>query len=269
MALYRNAYRDELEDEVLENEEDGQSQTDDKSNLETNENDPYSKRYADLRRGSQKALSAKDQEIKALRDQLSAAEKANVKYPKSEDEVKAWLARYPDVGGIVETIVLKKLADYDTGKTPQFDRVKELEEQIARDRTDRLREIAISEILAVHPDFNSLVDDTTEKGKKFHAWVADQDDWVKYALYENETKSKPAIDAVDLYKSRNKGYDKNDRKDAAKSVSRQTGGAPKDGSNFRFSDSMVEKMTPQEYAKYEQQIDEAIRNGEYEYDLAD
>lgn len=264
MALYRNAYRKELE---TENEDDElELGGTEEETVVSESNDPFSKRYADLRRGSQKALNERDNEIKTLKEQLAEAAKANVKYPKSEDEVKAWMDRYPDVGGIVKTIVLKELADYDTGKAPEFNRVKELEEQIARTNVERQKEIAIKEIEKVHSDFFSLVDDTTEKGKKFHAWVAEQDDWVKYALYENETKSKPAIDAITLYKTEHKGYDKEDRKKAAGAVGRSSS-TPKEGSNARFSESMVEKMNPVEYARLEPQIMAAIEAGEFNYDL--
>jgi hypothetical protein len=265
--LYRKSYEED-EQEIQDEENGGKQQEGNESTVEEpkfdNESDPFAKRYGDLRRGSSKALNDLRNEVATLKAKLS--ETTAVKPPKSPAEVKAWMEKYPDVGGIVRSIVLEEINGYDTNKAPEFNRVKELEEQIARRDVERQKEIALEEITKKHPDFYSLIDASTEKGQKFHAWVENQDDWVKYALYENETKSKPAIDAVTLYKTENKGYDKEDRKKAGAPVNRNSSSGPKESGNYRFSESMVEALSPAEYERLEPEITQAIRNGEFDYD---
>ena len=39
---------------------------------------------------------------------LTKATKQEIKLPKSDDDIEAWAAQYPDVAAIVETIAIKK-----------------------------------------------------------------------------------------------------------------------------------------------------------------
>lgn len=224
----------------------------------------YKKRYGDLRTGSQRALSERDTRIADLEAKLAEAAKTSVKYPKTEDEVKTWMTKFPDVAGIVETIVLQKINE---SSGPTSNRVKELEEEINRSKTERAKEKALKKILEAHPDFNEIVDEA----EKLAAWVDTQAQWVHYALYENETDAQSVIDAVDLYKSRNKGAsrakEREDQRNAALGVNRNGGGAPRERTKGKFSESQVEAMSSRDYEKYSDEIDEARRTGNFIYDL--
>ena len=75
---------------------------------ENAEEKSFKKRYGDLRRHQQekeKELAAK---IDALQAQLSEATKKEINLPKSDEDIEAWAAKYPDVAAIVETIAIKK-----------------------------------------------------------------------------------------------------------------------------------------------------------------
>lgn len=266
MSMAQKRYRKQYEEDNLdgENEELDENQNSNKQDENLNDEEKsYKKRYGDLRTGSQRALSEKETRIKDLEAQLSEASKTSVKYPKTEDEVKTWMTKFPDVAGIVETIVLQKINE---SSGPTSSRVKELEEEINRTKIDRQKEKALAKILEAHPDFNDLVNED-----KFHNWVETQAGWVQFALYENETDAASAIDAVDLYKARNKGAnksrDKEDQRKAALGVSKNGGSAPRERTEGKFSESQVEAMSSREYEKYSDEIDEARRTGNFIYDL--
>ena len=85
----------------------------------------YKKRYADLRRGSQKAKEDLETRINALETQLKQSTAQEMQLPKSDEDIDAWAKEYPDVAAIVETIAIKKAREQQAGLE---DRVKEIDE---------------------------------------------------------------------------------------------------------------------------------------------
>ena len=75
---------------------------------ENAEEKSFKKRYGDLRRHAQEKEKHFQSEIDKLKEQLSAATKKEMKLPKSDEDLDAWIKEYPDVAGIVETIAIKK-----------------------------------------------------------------------------------------------------------------------------------------------------------------
>lgn len=264
MAMAQRYRKQYDEDENTNEDEDLETNKSNDENL-TEEEKSYKKRYGDLRTGSQRALSERDTRIADLEAKLAEAAKTSVKYPKTEDEVKTWMTKFPDVAGIVETIVLQKINE---SSEPTSNRVKELEEEINKTKTERAKEKALKKILEAHPDFNDIV----EQEINLSTWVDTQAGWVYHALYENETDAQSVIDAIDLFKARNKGASKarerEDQRNAALGVNRNGGGAPRERTEGKFSESQVEAMSSREYEKYSDEIDEARRTGNFIYDLA-
>ena len=137
-----------------------------------------------------------------------------------------------------------------------------------RDRRETAsRERAEVELLKVHPDFDEIRD-----SDDFHNWAEEQPKWVQDALYENDNDARSASRAIDLYKADMNISTKkpSNSKDAAKSVNtRNTRSQPDATSNNnKMSESKVNKMSSKEYEKHQDEIMEAIRGGNFIYDIS-
>ena len=220
----------------------------------------YKKRYADLRRGSQKAKEDLEQRINTLETQLKQTTAKEIRLPKSDEDIDTWASKYPDVAAIVETIAIKKAREQQAGLA---DKVKEIDEM----RETASRERAEVDLLKAHPDFGEIRD-----SDDFHNWAEEQPKWVQDALYENDNDARSAARAIDLYKAdmNIKTKKPSGNKDAAKSVNTRNSRSQPDATsnNNKLSESKVNKMTTKEYEKHQDEIMEAIRGGNFIYDIS-
>ena len=220
----------------------------------------FKKRYGDLRRHMQEKEKNWEDKFKTLESQLKEVTRKEIKLPKSDEDIEAWTSKYPDVAAIVETIAIKKAKEQAAGLE---DKVKEIDEM----RASASREKAEAELMQIHPDFSQIRD-----SDDFHTWADEQPKWVQDALYENDTDSRSAARAIDLYKSdRNiKTKRSSSSKDAAKSVNSRTSRSEPDVINTdgTFKESQVAKMTADQYEKAADAIMESIRSGKFVYDLS-
>lgn len=231
---------------------------------DTKEEVSWKKRYGDQRRHAQKEKERLENENRELRQAKEAAEKGDIKFPATEQELQDWLERYPKLAKIFDTIVQKRLVEGKQMFSPGEDRIKELEAKIEAKETDELKRKAWADILKVHPDFEQLVD--TEK---FQDWISSSAKWVQDALWVNETDANVAIDAIDLYKSRHKEPTRRDTSArAAGDVTRSSSPTPTGSGKLTFTESQVAKLSPAEYERKEDEIMEAIRDGRFKYDLS-
>lgn len=218
----------------------------------------FKKRYGDLRRHAQQIQSQKEAEIAALQQQLQDATKQQIKFPKTEEEVENWAKKYPDVAAIIDTIARKRANEALEEGEKRLSGLKKLEEKMTRERAEQ-------ELLNMHPDFSRIRED-----QKFHEWASEQPLWVQDALYKNNTDAKSAARAIDLYKAdmgMAKTKPKADPRAAATQVgTRERVSAPQ-GERARYSESMVSKMSDADYEKHEKAILEAMRKGEFTYDV--
>jgi len=220
----------------------------------------YKKRYADLRRGSQKAKEDLENRINKLESQLKQSTAQEMQLPKSDEDIDAWARQYPDVAAIVETIAIKKAREQQVGLQDKVKEIDAMRESATRDRAE-------VELLKAHPDFGDIRD-----SDQFHNWAEEQPKWVQDALYENESDARSAARAIDLYKA-DMGINNNKKpssKDAAKSVNTRNSRSQPDATsnNSKMSESRVNKMTSKEYEKHQDEIMEAIRTGNFIYDIS-
>ena len=225
----------------------------------------WKKRHGDLRRTSARIEKEKDEQIAKLKEQLEAAKKGSIKYPADEEEFQAWINKYPVISRMVDTLVQKRIIEGNGMLEPKFNRVTELEKELANERLDRQKQEAFNKIKKAHPDFEKLVD-----SDEFQEWIGEQSEWVQNALWENETDARSAIDAVDLYKARNGAGKRQKDKEVenASNPRRSAGASPTGGNEPLFKESQVQKMSDKDYERFETQIREAIRDGRFEYDLS-
>jgi len=224
------------------------------------EDKSFKKRYGDLRRHMQEKEKTWDDKFKQLERQLEQSTKQEIKLPKSDSDIEAWAEQYPDVAAIVETIAIKKAREQAESLES---RVKEIDEM----KADANRKKAEVELLQAHPDFGEIRD-----SDQFHEWVEEQPKWVQDALYENDSDSRSAARAIDLYKADMgiKAKKPSSNRDAARSVNSRSGNnAPETESKVGvFSESQVNKMSAQEYEKVSEEIMESIRTGKFVYDMS-
>ena len=224
----------------------------------------FKKRYGDLRRHSQEKEKSYQDEIFKLKQQLTQTAAQEIKLPKSDEEINEWAKEYPDVAKIVESIATKKAKELDSTLEERMKLIAEREAQSSR-------AMAEAELMRIHPDFDNIRND-----QQFHDWVELQPRWVQQALYENESDSKSAARAIDLYKvdmgitsTPKKKADPS--KDAAKAVTRGSSNTPsatKSGQANQIKESDVAKMRPHEFEKNEEKIREAVQSGNFIYDVS-
>ena len=220
---------------------------------ENAEEKSFKKRYGDLRRHQQekeKELAAK---IDALQSQLSEATKKEINLPKSDEDIEAWAAKYPDVAAIVETIAIKKAKEQAAVLEERVKAVDELQMNASREKAE-------AELLRYHPDFEDI-----RETDDFHNWVNEQPQSIQDALYENASDARTASRAIDLYKAdkniTTKKKTKTTDKDAARSVNARNSRSKPDTSDGSRAilESDVQKMSAQEYEKMSDEIMEALK----------
>ena len=226
----------------------------------TGEEKTFKKRYGDLRRHMQEKDKEVQEQLNDLKRQLTEATQKEIKLPKSEEDIEAWATKYPDVAAIVETIAIKKAREQSDSINERVKALDEMQQNVTREKAE-------AELLKLHPDFSEIKDEDS-----FHDWADEQPKWVQDALYENDTDARSAARAIDLYKADMGITDKKklNTDDAVKSVNTKGGrNTPQaDETKSYLKESVVNKMSSQEYEKNVDNIMEAIRSGKFIYDIS-
>ena len=247
--------------EKEEGTEENQDSTEEKEEPKSAEERTFKKRYGDLRRHSQEKEKEYQKKLQDLEGQLATATKKEMKLPKSDEDIEAWAKEYPDVAKIVETIAIKKAREQSAEIEDRLKKIDEMNLSATKERAE-------VELLKIHPDFEDIRD-----SDDFHNWAEEQPQWVQNALYENEDDAKSAARAIDLYKS-DRGMGKKDTskssKNAAKAVSTKNKTSVPDATNKNsvMKESDVQRMSADEYEKNSDMIMEAIRSGNFVYDVS-
>ena len=258
--------KDEEELARLVEEQKGEGKTDEEeveSEAEPTsaEEKTFKKRYGDLRRHTQEKEQQFQKQLNDLKSQLDSATKKEMKLTKSDEDIEAWATEYPDVAKIVETIAMKKAMEQSKALEERVKVIDEMQLSAVKDKAE-------AQLLNLHPDFNEI-----RESDDFHSWADEQPKWVQDALYENDNDARSAARAIDLYKG-DRGISKTNKtksdKSAAKAVSTQGTRTNIDatGNSNKIRESTVQKMSAKEYEKKSEQIMEAIRSGDFIYDIS-
>ena len=221
----------------------------------------FKKRYGDLRRHTQDKEQQFQKQLNDLKSQLDKATKKEMKLPKSDEDIEAWAADYPDVAQIVESIAMKKAREQSKALEERVKVIDEMQLSAVKDKAE-------AQLLNLHPDFNEI-----RESDDFHTWADEQPKWVQDALYENDNDARSAARAIDLYKG-DRGIGKEtktkDDKSAAKAVSTKSTRTNIDatGNSNKIRESTVQKMSTKEYEAKSESIMEAIRSGNFIYDIS-
>jgi len=242
----------EPEDNLTYSEEVGQEQPVEQLDAEE---ESYKKRYQDIQRHIQTVRDQKDQEVAAVKKQLDEATRKQIRFPKTDAEVEAWSNRYPDVAKIVDTIARKRANEALQQGEKRLAEVEKFEKSLHRQGAEQ-------QLMKLHPDFAQIRQDP-----KFHEWVSMQPSAMQDSVYKNNTDATWAARTIDLYKADMKRGGKGS-KSAAQAVGRTSSSSPATGKRATYSESMVQNMSDAEFEKNEDAIQEAIRSGQFAYDIS-
>lgn len=225
----------------------------------TKEEETFKKRYGDLRAHSQREKNELLKKIADLEKQ-GAGGKVEVA-PKTPEEVKAWMAKYPDVAGIVLSLIEDRAGTKNSELDSRLRQIEEKEEAFKK-------EAAIAQLKKLHPDFDTLV----KPDSPLHEWAADQPDWVQNILYEGDDP-KAVGRVLDMYKIdigevKPKPRQSDAQKAAKAVVTSPNGAKPAEGSTKRvFRESEINRMSIHEFEALEKEILVAQREGRVVKDL--
>ena len=260
--------KEEEELEQLLKEQKGEIERQAEESEDKNEEEPssaeektFKKRYGDLRRHTQEKEREFQKQLDDLKEQLNKATKKEMKLPKSDEDLEAWAREYPDVAKIVETIAMKKAREQSAELETRLKKIDEMSAEALKDKAE-------AELMRLHPDFDEIRD-----SDDFHEWAEEQPKWVQDALYENDNDARSAARAIDLYKAdRNIGKkdtaknDKSAAMDVGTKATKTKVDSTESGKKIRESD--VQKMSAAQYEKQADTIMEAIRTGNFIYDVS-
>jgi hypothetical protein len=215
----------------------------------------FKKRYDDLKRHYDSTLGKHKDQVRTLKTQLEQSSKQFVP-PKSKDELESWRKEYPDVYEMVETIAMDKADSRAQEMETKYQNLQVQQEQISREKAE-------VELLKAHPDFQDI-----RSKDEFHEWASKQDPVIQGWLYENTSNSSLASRAIDLYKM-DKGVSKLSKKqetavknEAAKAITKTAKATESELPKKKvWSNAVISKMNVREYAKHEEEIDKAVREG--------
>ena len=254
---------EELKQEQSVEEKKAQKEAEDNIEPDNPEEKTFKKRYGDLRRHSQKQKQEYDEKLSTLESQLSEVTKAQIQLPKTEEEIEVWSKEYPDVSAIIETIAMKKAKEQSEDLETKMEEINKLQALAKKEKAE-------AELFSIHPDFEDI-----RSTDDFHQWAEEQPKWVQEALYENETDARSAARAIDLYKvdkdiSVSKPSKASKNKSAAEQVNtRNKRSAPDNNqNNLQWKESIVDKMSADEYEQNSDKIMESIRAGKFVYDIS-
>ena len=264
-TMYQNPYRKDLDKEVEDPRqavEDTEKATPQETGFisknETQPNHDYKKRYDDLKSHYDRKQNENTQKLEEMEAKLKLAEKnqamANYQPPKTDDELKKFKEKYPDVYDVVETISQKQASR-------QVESLQEEVKTLRKREEDLVVQSAYRELLNAHPDFIELKD-----SPEFIEWLNTQPSSISDGVTKNSKDSKWAIRVVDLYKADN-GLSKSKPSStvsAAQSVTKtkaKSVNVSGDTNKKIWKQSEIQKMSSRAYEKFEKEIDIAFREG--------
>ena len=208
----------------------------------------FKKRYYDLKSHYDRKLNEWKEKEKTL------TTKPKYTTPKSADELEQFKADYPDIYDVVESIshlqADRRVEDIETRLT-----------DLRNQEVELTKQNAFKELSTLHPDFSEL-----KESNDFTKWLNEQPKSISDGIYENNTNAKWAARVIDLYKADHNLQTKQTTKpNAAAAVTKTNKGSiTTEGGKKIWSVSEIAKLRPQQFAKYEKEIDTARREGRIE-----
>jgi hypothetical protein len=214
------------------------------------QNAVYKKRYDDLKRHYDETKSKTDDQILKLKKQIEAlSSQPLLRDPEEREE---WRRENPEAYDSIMHLTTEATMKAKQEMEEQLLEVKKQQAQIAKDKAE-------VELSKKHPDYKELADDDD-----FQSWTLGQPKYIQ-SIIDKSYDAKEISRVIDLYKydrgvSSKKVTSADVKKEAAKAVSKtKVSETPSDKKKFTWD--QIQKMKPHEYAKLEDEIDKAHREG--------
>jgi len=263
-TAYSNPYTKDSEKEeeyARQAVEDTKKATPQETGFMNNETQPthdYKKRYDDLKSHYDRKQNENKQKLEEYeaKSRLAERNKAMADYtpPKSDEDLKQFKEKYPDVYDVVETISQKQALQQTESLQEEVKLLRKREEEL-------VVQGAYRELLNAHEDFSELKD-----SPDFIDWLNNQPSSISDGVTKNSKDSKWAIRVVDLYKADN-GVSKSKpsfNTSAAQSVTRTKAKSVNTSGNSDkriWKQSEIQRMNSRTYEKFENEIDAAFKEG--------
>lgn len=215
----------------------------------------WEKRYKDLQSYSARRINELEAQVKGLQQQGVQRLEA----PKNQEELEAFKGKNPEMYAVIQamanSLFQEKIAQYDQ-KLAEMHGTLEASAQ----------EKALLKLREAHPDFQEI-----QNSDEFHEWAAKQTREVQAWIYENPNNADLAIQALSLFK-----YHSGWGKDKQTKTHTQPGGdyvvntrqstvaqvnVDRNHPAYHWKESEIRKMRPEEFAKWDEHITLAQREG--------
>ena len=210
----------------------------------------FKKRYDDLKRHYDETISKHKDDILKLKKENEAISKKPIF--KSKEDLEEWRKDYPDMYDSVMQMTTEATMKAKEEMNEELLQIKKQQSALARERAE-------VELAKKHPDYKEI-----RENPDFHEWASVQDSTIQSWLYDNSDNPKSAARAIDLYKHdrglSTKKVEYDAKKEAAKAVSKtKVSETPSEKKTWKWTE--IQKMKPDVYAKFEEEIDKAHREG--------
>ena len=210
----------------------------------------FKKRYDDLKRHYDETISKHKDDILKLKKENEAISKKPIF--KSKEDLEEWRKDNPYMYDSVMQMTTEATMKAKEEMSEELLQIKKQQSALARERAE-------VELAKKHPDYKEI-----RENPDFHDWASAQDSTIQSWLYDNSDNPKSAARAIDLYKydrglsTKKVNYDA--KKEAAKAVSKtKPSDTPTEKKVWKWSE--IQKMKPDVYSKFEDEIDKANREG--------
>lgn len=261
MARYRNPKHAE-EDKIIEGIEAHEDVM--KTPAVNVEEETWKKRYGDQRRYVDSVKAESKAKLDELERKLDMALRGQIKAPKSNEDVEAWMQQYPEFAGILETIVQQRIREATSTTDQKLAKIEEKSAELEKEK-------AILALRKLHPDFDELV-----KSQDFHTWLTEQDQDIQNAIYKS-LNVKRADFVIKMYKADTKPTSDDDDTFTSASAARKVRSTrvadePIEGAgDYDFTESQIERLGKKDrnwYSKNEDKIMDAMRRGKVLMDIS-
>ena len=258
-ALLRQGFLDDDEQRTNDNSDTSSTDPNQATQSQNPENqDGYEKRYWDLKKYHDAEISKERNERRELERQLKAKDKEGFKPPKTKEELDVLRKEFPDVFDAMLTLAMEQA---DSVKAEVASELAELRKV----KQEEYKELGRQKILNRHPDADKVTQD-----QKFLEWYSTRSSGIQ-KLFSETASPEDVIEGLDLYKA-SLGKKSSSNRDLENSMAVDVRGdtSPATGKTGRvWKESEVAKISAQgQYDRYEADIDKAIAEGRFVYDLS-
>lgn len=252
-----------LDDDEQHNQDNSETSTTDPSAATQAGNpenqDGYEKRYWDLKKYHDEAITKEREKARELEKQLKTKEKEAFKPPKTKEELQELRKEFPDVFDAMMSLAMEQTSSLKEEFSQEIAELKKA-------REEEYKKLGREKILSAHPDADKVI-----KSQEFLDWYHTRSAGIQQ-LFGDRATPEDLIEGLDLYKAakgkKSKAQDQDLEQSMAVDVNSQAQ-VPTGKTGKVWKESDVMRLSAMgKYERYEEEIDKAIAEGRFEYDLS-